>query len=229
MEQETRDQYRKKISELEKQLTKRNQQYVFDLKKHLTAGKVDSDVLLQTLHDILPQMVAGQKVGKPARQLFGTVTEFSEKILHKPKPEPKPTFAKMWLDNSLLMFAFLCLVSAVLALLSSKNNQTAQYGILTILFGAVSGGYVFYLMDHYIYQYTRPGADPSKKPGFLKMTGITILVMFAWFIVFGIAALIPSKINVVFDPVIDLAIAAVVFGIRYYLRKNYGIRGTLWR
>lgn len=70
--------------QLEQNLTKRNEQYIFDLKKSLKAANLSEEELALALHGILPELVAGQKTGKTARQLFGTVSERTEAILNKP-------------------------------------------------------------------------------------------------------------------------------------------------
>ena len=68
--------------QLEQNLTKRNEQYIFDLKKSLKAANLSEEELALALHGILPELVAGQKTGKTARQLFGTVSERTEAILN---------------------------------------------------------------------------------------------------------------------------------------------------
>ena len=52
-----------KVRELEKQLTKRNQQYIFDLKKSLAAANLSEELQAIALSGILPELVEGQKTG----------------------------------------------------------------------------------------------------------------------------------------------------------------------
>ncbi|ELA04179.1 hypothetical protein EFM7_2595 [Enterococcus faecalis M7] len=47
--------------QLEQNLTKRNEQYIFDLKKSLKAANLSEEELALALHGILPELVAGQK------------------------------------------------------------------------------------------------------------------------------------------------------------------------
>ncbi len=54
-----------------------------------------------------------------------------------------------------------------------SRGTTPAYGITTLVFGSAVGGWVFYLMYKYIYQYEYPGADRSKKPGM----GKTLLIL----------------------------------------------------
>ncbi|TKO35455.1 DUF1129 family protein, partial [Enterococcus faecalis] len=59
------------------------------------------------LHGILRELVAGQKTGKTARQLFGTVSERTESILNKPAEVKEPAVWMIWLDNTLLLLGLL--------------------------------------------------------------------------------------------------------------------------
>ncbi len=51
----------KENNSLETKLTKRNQQYIFDLKKSLEAANLSEEEKVKALHDILPTLVAEQK------------------------------------------------------------------------------------------------------------------------------------------------------------------------
>ena len=84
MEPETLRSYVSENRELEKQLTKRNQQYIFDLKKSLEAANLSEEEKTVALHEMLPILVQEQKGGKTARQLFGTVSELS--LIHISEP-----------------------------------------------------------------------------------------------------------------------------------------------
>ena len=93
----------KENNSLETKLTKRNQQYIFDLKKSLEAANLSEEEKVKALHDILPTLVAEQKGGRTARQLFGTVSERTEAIINKPaEVKNSSTPLLMWLDLSLI-------------------------------------------------------------------------------------------------------------------------------
>lgn len=226
MEQEVLRELVAKNRELETQLTKRNEQYVFDLNKSLSAANLSEEAKVLAFSEILPELVDGQKTGKTARQLFGTVSERTLAIIDKPEPVRESTMWEMWLDNALLIFGFLAITTGLLGLFS-KKSAGATYGIITLFVAAISGGYAFYLMYKYIYQYERPGADKSKKPGVLK-TGVIIFFAFmAWFIIFTASSLITPTINLQFVPVVNVALGAIAIGIRYLLKKKYKIQGSI--
>lgn len=213
--------------ELEKKLTKRNQQYIFDLRKSLSAANFSEEVQTLALHEMLPELVEGQKSGKTARQLFGTVSERIEVILNKPEGQPETTPFLMWVDNTLLLFGMITIMFSLTSMWSKGNEQSL--GLLTLILGAMSGGYVFYLMYKFIFQYDRPGVDRSKRPGWIKTSLAMLLAMFLWLLVFSGSALLPAVINPVLDPIITIVLGGLALGVRYLLKKKYNMRGSLTR
>lgn len=211
--------------ELEEKLTKRNQQYVFDLKKTLNAANISEEDKMLAFHEILPALVEGQKKGLTARQLFGTVSERAEAIINKPAPKKETTPFMMWVDNTLLMLGMFTIVFSLPSLFSRGTNLYS--GILTLLVSAMLGGLFFNLMYKYFYQYERPGADKSKKPSNLKRGLIVTGAAIVWILLMMLAVVLPPSINPVFDPIIVLVIGAASLGIRYFLKKKYGIQGSL--
>lgn len=212
----------------EKQLTKRNEQYIFDLKKSLTAGNLSPELQAQALNQLLPEIVEGQKSGQTARQLFGTVTERTQKILEDPEPKRARTRNEIWLDNTLLMFSFLALMAGLLPLMSKKGQVTQQNGLLSLIIASIAGGYAFYLIYKYIYQYDQPDADKSKRPGMFKSMLIMMGIMLIWMFVFTLTVLIPPAINIVLDPFVYVVLAILVFGIRMYLKRKMNLQGSIF-
>ena len=103
MEPETLRSYVSENRELEKQLTKRNQQYIFDLKNLWRQLIFLKKKKLSHYMRCLPILVQEQKGGKTARQLFGTVSERTEAIITKPVEQKESGPFLMWLDNTLLI------------------------------------------------------------------------------------------------------------------------------
>lgn len=217
-----------KNRELETQLTKRNEQYIFDLRKSLVAANLSEELQAIALSNILPELVEGQKTGKTARQLFGTITERTELILAAPEPSKESTKYQMWLDNSLMMFAFLSLLAGILPMISKQNAESQQQGILTILIASITGGYAFYLIYQFVYKYDRPGADQTGRPGTFKGLLIMVGIMMVWILIYIGTVIIPPTINITFEPVISIALAAIAFGIRYFLKKKFNIQGSFF-
>lgn len=210
--------------ELEQKLTKKNEQYIFDLKKSLNAANLSEEAQALALQEILPELVTGQKSGRTARQLFGTVSERTQAILEKPEEKPESSPFWMWLDNTLLLLGALTIMMSVMAMLS--NSKAQSMGLLTYILGAMSGGYVFYLLYKYVYQYDRPTADKENRPGWLKTGAILVASMFLWLIVFTGSMALPAVFNPILDPMIAIVIGGVSLGVRYLLKKKYNMHGS---
>lgn len=207
--------------DLEEKLTKRNQQYIFDLKKSLTAANLTEEEKTLALHEILPQLVDGQKTGKTARQLFGTVSECTQNILEKPTPQQEVKPWMEWLDNSLLLLGVLALMGGLMPMLS--KGATTTYGLLTLFFASMAGGLAFYLINRYVYQYERPGVAKEDRPSFIKKAGILMGAVVMWIVVFTAAAMLPPVINPMLPPIYTMVIGAAAFGVRYLFKKKFNI------
>lgn len=225
MEPETLRAYVSENRELEKALTKRNQQYIFDLKKSLDAANLSEEEKTIALHEMLPVLVKEQKGGKTARQLFGTVSERTEAILNKPEEVKESTPVLMWLDNTLLLLGLLTIMVGLMSFISRGQGQL--YGLLSLILASMAGGWVFYLMYKYIYQYEQKGADKSKRPKIWKTMLILVPAFFLWILIFSSTPWLPSAINPIVDPIILIMIGAASFAVRYYLKKKYNIIGSL--
>ncbi|WP_143810592.1 DUF1129 family protein, partial [Oenococcus oeni] len=64
------------------ELSKRNQEFIFHLTKLLNNSKSFNDEKTNsTLITVREKLLAGQKTGKTARQLFGTPSEFYQDLI----------------------------------------------------------------------------------------------------------------------------------------------------
>lgn len=209
---------------LEEQLTKKNQQYIFDLRKAMSNANLSEEKQITALAEMLPQLVETQKSGQTARQLFGTVTERVAAITHEPVEVKEVGMKEMVIDNSLLLFALLALMSVVMPMFLNGQPQ----GILSLIIGSISGGFAFYYLYDKIYQYDRPGADRSQKPSALKTLGISLVGMLGWSLFFIGSMFIPANINVVLQPVYTLILAVGAYLLRRYLRKKNNIGTSMF-
>ena len=130
----------------------------------------------------------------------------------------------MWADNVMFIFGLFAVMLGLMRLFTKDTGQQT-YGLLTLIIASLFGGYAFYLMYKYIYQYERPGADKSKRPKLWKTMLILVPVFFLWILVFTVSAMLPF--NIVLDPFIQLVLGAAVFALRWYLKKKYNIEGSL--
>ncbi|MBR8699396.1 DUF1129 domain-containing protein [Enterococcus casseliflavus] len=226
MEPETLRNYVSENRELEQQLTKRNQQYIFDLKKSLEAANLSEEEKTIALHEMLPVLVKRTKKAakRPANYLV--------QCLNVPKPSSTNPLSKkesgpflMWLDNTLLILGIFGLMLGVMGIFT--RGQAQPYGLLTLFLMAMLAGWVFYLMYKYMYQYERPGADKSKRPKMWKIILILVAAFMLWIVVISLSAMIQPPLNPQVDPVIEALIGAVALAAKYYLKRKYNIISSL--
>ncbi|WP_326717146.1 DUF1129 domain-containing protein [Vagococcus jeotgali] len=215
--------------ELEKKLTKKNDQFIFDLKKIISENyNITESKKAEVFNEILTTLVDGQKSGTTAKQLYGTPTEAAEAVINKPKAVSKQTFWKIWLDNSLLLLGLLSLMTGIVSMFA-RNSQGAQtQGIVSLLIGAIAGGFSFYLIYRYIYIYDTPGYDQTNRPGMLKTGAIMALCFIPWILIFSLSAFIKPEYNPSLPPMWVITIGVLALGARYLVKKQLGIKGNLF-
>lgn len=212
--------------ELENQLTKKNTQYIFHLKKMLSEGGMSEEDQVILFHDMLPQMVSEQKKGITARHLFGTASERAVIMLNQPKSSKTSPTMLLWMDNVLLLFGMMTILLSIMLLPS--NSKAQPLGITTFILSSLVGGYLFYMMNKYIY-----GRDPNTqrtRSEWLKSTGLLIGGTLIWAGIFSTSSvLLPKTLNPILPPnmMIGLGILAIV--VRYWLRKKYELKASLFR
>ncbi len=227
--EETREELQQKVAqnrELMTQLTKKNDQFIFDINKVLETSSLTEEKKVRELNTMLTALVEGQKTGMTAKQLYGTPTDAADAIVNAPEPMPEMTFGKIMLDNFLLLLTILSVMVSIFAMFS-KTGQQSQ-GITAIVLGAASGAFSFYLIYRYVYVYDLPGADKSKRPGFLKTSGIMVLSFIPWFLVFALASLLPASVNPVLDPMLTISFGALAFAFRYWLKKKFKFESVMF-
>ncbi|WP_071130384.1 DUF1129 domain-containing protein [Enterococcus timonensis] len=212
--------------ENEAKLTKRNEQYIFDFKKALKAANFTEEETIVALHDMLPELVAGQKSGVTARQQFGTVTERVTAILAKPRAADETAPWKLWLDNTMLFLAMLTVLNGVMNLFAQGQQITS--GITSIVLTSMMGGIIFYYMYKWIYKFQRPGADQSQKPKLWKSMSILAVGMVAWIVVYTGSMLLPPIVNPTLQPIPLIIVGAVAFAGRWYFKKTNNIKGSFF-
>jgi uncharacterized membrane-anchored protein len=82
-------------------------------------------------------------------------------------------------------------------------------------------------MYRQVYQYDRPEADTSKRPGMAKTVGILALAMVAWFLSFGVTLLISPNINIYPEGWVMLVIGVLAIAARLFLRRKFNIRSSM--
>ncbi|AKP67765.1 DUF1129 family protein [Companilactobacillus ginsenosidimutans] len=199
--------------ELRKQLSNKNEEYVFKLNKRLTDDDFTEDEAKESIDNLLPEIVANQIKGIPANQLYGPVSKKAGDIAHPVKPKKKTPFWALSIDTSLLFFALFSVLYGVVGLTSTKQTTQNQTGIITLVLLAAMWGV---LLTWFNIQMKKPKGE---RPGLLVTIGYLGAGLVIMFVFLGIMQFVPRSINPGLNGIVYLVLAVVAYGGRFLYRK----------
>jgi len=209
-------------------LTKRNQDFIWDVQNQATEKQLNAGLVAQ----IQEQLLAGQKSGHTARQIFGTPQQalgLETKKAQDSAPERGYASYGFWpiaIDNTLVFFGMFTGMFGLMLLLSGQqimsNTQqnVGSFGITALLLTAVSGGLFFAAWSVMV----APRKDGTQRHFIYRLIA-TILAFGLWFMFYMSFSLLPSAINPILSGWVYLALAALTYlGFRRW-RQATGIQG----
>lgn len=209
---------------LRSKLSNKNSDYVFRLQKELEQqGKISSAEASSIVDNLLQEIVTAQYKGVPANGLYHASPKMkADQLLHPvAKPQQTPTWQRM-IDGILFYIVVMTGLFGVLALFQNpKQTESAQMGILSlVLVGALLGAVMTKYNDLL-------GLERGKKGNGWKMAlyGVAIfvgLLVIMW--IFQNPAL--RVINPVLPAGANIAIAAILYLIRFAFRRYFKITGS---
>ena len=200
-------------------LTKKNQEFVhIATQQFIKDGKTDAEIKA-IFEEVIPQILEEQAKGTTARSLYGAPTHWAHSFTVKeqyekehPKENDDPKL--MIMDSALFITTFF------------SADQAIGYGLITLLLVGLVGGFAFYLMYYFVYQYYGPDMDRSQRPPFWKSVLVILASMFLWLLVFFATSFLPANLNPVLAPLPLAIIGAVLLALRFYLKKRLNIRSA---
>lgn len=208
------------------QLTNKNEEYMVKLDKRLKEVNYPDDDRTRVLNEMLTTIVPQQASGVTARKLYGTVTERSVEIVEGPqqavdgKVERSEDW-KLYVDGALMLGGMFALITGLSALFGNGANSTGM-GIITLLLNFIVGGFV-------ILAITKNAPAQGVKGSLLRYILVSVVAMFGWIIVMtGSMAIIPTSINIVLPGIVNLIIGALAFAGKWYFKRKYHVKGTLF-
>lgn len=107
------------------ELSNKNTEYVFQLKKFLTNDfKYSEEDADQYVNQILDEMVEAQRRGTPANRLFGSPRKLAAAHVKGEAEKPATSYWLLWLDNSVIFGMLLFGMSCLMMFFPSKNKAT---------------------------------------------------------------------------------------------------------
>lgn len=209
-------------------LSKRNQEFIWDVQSQATEAQQKAGLVAQ----VQEQLLAGQKAGRTARQIFGTPQQAlgveTKKALDN-TPERGYASYGFWaiaIDNALVFFAMftgmfgLMLLFSGQKMLAEGQQNIGSFGITALILTAVSGGLFFAAWSIMV----APRQDGSQRSMWFRLAA-TIILFGAWFMAYMSFSFIPLAINPILNGWIYLALAGLTYlGFRRW-RQTTGIKG----
>lgn len=214
--------------ELRKQLSNKNADYVFRLQKELEKqGKLSTDEAAAKVNELLPEIVIAQGHGQPANGLYMASPSIKANQILNPEVKPKTIadipFWQRAVDNSLFWLAIFMGVYGLLGVFNAQN-QGEQNGVLTI----ASVGIILGLFMAKYNEWLMPKRVGNKlKMSWLRIIATTVVLLVAlvaWMWILQLPGI--RVINPILPGYVYIIVAAIAYGIRYLLRKKYGITGS---
>ncbi|MCH4009330.1 DUF1129 family protein [Companilactobacillus sp.] len=200
-------------AELRKQLSNKNEEYVFKLNKRLVDDDFTEEEAEESINGLLPEIIANQIKGVPANQLYGPVTKKAGDIAHPVKPKKATPFWALAIDTSLLFFALFGLLYGIVGLTSKNQSSQNQTGIVTLVLLAAMWGV---LLTWFNLQMKKPKAE---RPGLLITIGYMGAGLVIMFIFLGLMQFVPKTFNPPLNGVVYLVLAVIAFGGRFLYRR----------
>ena len=225
--EKTLEQVKNENSILWSELTKRNEQYMIGLDRALTQASYDEESKHTLYNKMMTELVANQKSGTTARQLYGTVSECAENVLQRQEATVSSERSPDWLialDGGLLLGAIFALISGTSLLTAGENTQPGM-GIISLILNFIAGGLSMLIVSKY-----QPDVNaPKGKKGYFKYIGVLILSMVFWMLAMtATMVLVPPAINISLPATAYLIIGALSFALRVYLKKKFNITGGVF-
>lgn len=200
-------------------LSKRNQKFVYQ-----AIELVENDgQYVSLIQKMETDLLEGQKVGKTAKQIYGTPAEALGMEAKAQETQSQGTvysdfgYWDLAFDN---MLTFLMLFSAMfgITLLFQKDASVnaGAAGILALALTSICGGLLFALITKIM---------ARRDLGRVLRVLSAILAFALWFLIYMLASVLPKVINPVLPGWVYLIVAVVAFAGFRFLRKKTGIVG----
>lgn len=206
--------------QLRRKLSNKNSDYIFRLEKFLAEGENYSMEQVEPMIDqILPEIIIAQQKGIPASTLYQKSP--SEKAHDLAHPKEKPVKQNFWLqvlDSSLLYLALFTGLLGVVQLFSGNRVQGGELGVFTMIVLVFVLGW---MMAYYSRWMVTPKDQRIPTWQIIVYGFGIILLLFVWVTGTSLPAL--RTINPPLNAWVDIVIAVIAVGLRYYLKRKYHI------
>lgn len=206
-------------------LTKRNAEYMFKFNHALGATKLSAEVKHNTVQSMVEELLEGQKSGKTARNMWGTVDQKVETTVHPPA-RPADPHRDYWKNagyNAILFLTIFFLMYGVLYFLPTKGGQHApMMGITGILISAAVAGLGIPIVTMMF--------TPGVKHRYSIWIRIILVVLFliVWMGIFTVSSILPTIMNPVLNPIIYIGLGVLSGVGAFFVKRHFNITGGVF-
>lgn len=206
-------------------LTKRNAEYMYKFNQALNATKLSDDKKVNTIDTMLAELKEGQKSGKTARNMWGTVEQKVANTVNPPQKEVGVMGANYWPNaayNTLMFFMIFTLLYGITSFMAKNADTTTTMGITGIIVSSLVAGATIPLVSNLF--------DPKAKHKYSGWMRILFLIglFLVWMVIFFGAAVIPRVINPIMPPSVDIILGIIAAVGMWFVKRNYTISNTIF-
>ena len=212
------------------QLTKRNQQFMVDLDKHLVREELDLAKRELVYQEMVTTLIEGQATSQTARQIYGTPMETANIILDQEiQVQEQAQISPDWqiaVDGGLILGSIFTFFTGLgITLRPGEAEAGFLMGIVTIIINYLVAGYAMLRTSKVMPKLEAPKGER----GYGKYFLVSTLSMLAWIgLVMISQVVLPVQLNPVLSGSAYLVIAALTFALRFYLKRKWKIVGGLF-
>lgn len=214
---------------LYEKLTKKNQQYIFQLNNRLKDGGLDEETRDHYLTEMMVNILAEQDAGVTARQLYGTPTEQSDYLLQlkeaeirqKEAEEPDEVW-KTYLDGAFLLLGVYGIVVGLSSVFSNADSQQVGAGLVSLIANFLLGGLVNLII-------VRNLPDPETNKGMWRYILSATVAMILWLAVNALINFyVPASINILIPGQYVLLIGLASILIKIWFKRTYNVKDSIF-
>ncbi|GHP13442.1 membrane protein [Lentilactobacillus fungorum] len=207
-------------------LTKRNSEYMYKFTQAFnnTSSKLSTAQKTEIVNKMVQDLLEGQKSGRTARNMWGTVEQRVQAVLNPPKrkPDPKRDYWPNAGYNALLFLMIFTFMYGIIGFFPSKGHPQPVMGITGILISAAIAGVGIPLVTMMF--------TPGVKHKYSIWIRIAIMIVFVvvWMGVFTGAAMLPAVINPALNSYAYIVLGLLSAGGSWWYKRHFSITGGLF-
>lgn len=213
-------------------LTKKNQQYLVALDRHLSLANLSSELRRDIYQELCETLIEAQHTGQTARQLYGTPIECAETIMKQYFPteeeaERSPDL-HIAIDGALLLGSIFTLITGFSVMRVAQGEDPAKanmMGLVTLIINYFVAGGAMLAVSKVL---PKPQAPKGEK-GYVRYFAVSTAAMLVWILAVTLSnTFLPMAINPILPYELYFIIGGLTFALKFYLKRKWNIRGGIF-